>query len=156
MISGRLSLTASKSTAIVWKSNCFLLFIRLISFSWCLLYTRMIAEQACYRLMEKVCNPHGIKQRRDMLFWLDIGNSFQADASSFWVMPRSALASTSLQVIMSVTVFMSISISVFIYMHLQIQNYSGLFRYNNPTVLSVPKKGLMNEHGRIFWRNCSL
>ena len=22
----------------------------------------MIAEQACYRLMEKVCNPHGIKQ----------------------------------------------------------------------------------------------
>ena len=63
-----------------------------------------------------------------------------ADASSFWVMPRSALASTSLQVIVSVTVFMSISISVFIYMHLQIQNYSGLFRYNNPTVLSVPKK----------------
>ena len=58
----------SKSTAMVWKSNCFLLFIRLISFSWCLLYTRMIAEQACYRLMEKVCNPHGIKQGRDMLF----------------------------------------------------------------------------------------
>ena len=25
-------------------------------------------EQACYRLMEKVCNPHGIKQGRDMLF----------------------------------------------------------------------------------------
>ena len=39
-----------------------------ISFSWCLLYTRMIAEQACYRLMEKVCNPHGIKQGRNMLF----------------------------------------------------------------------------------------
>ena len=73
-----------------------------------------------------------------------------ADASSFWVMPRSALASTSLQVIVSVMVFMSISKSVFIYMHLQIQNCSGLFRYNNPTVLSVPKKGLMKEHGRIF------
>jgi hypothetical protein len=30
--------------------------------------------------MEKVCNPHGIKQRRDMLFCFDIGNSFQTDA----------------------------------------------------------------------------
>lgn len=138
----------------VWKFNCFLLFIRLISFSWCLLYTRMIAEQACYRLMEKVCNPHGIKQEGICCFDSILAIVFRlmpvADASSFWVMPRSALASTSLQVIVSVTVFMSISISVFIYMHLQIQNYSGLFRYNNPTVLSVPKKGLMKEHGRIF------
>ena len=62
-----------------------------------------------------------------------------ADASSFWVMPRSALASTSLHVIVSVMVFMSISISVFIYMHLQIKNCSGLFRYNNTTPLEQAK-----------------
>ena len=74
--------TGSRQNQQRWSENptVFLLFIRLISFSWCLLYTRMIAEQACYRLMEKVCNPHGIKQGTNMLFCFDIGNRFQTDA----------------------------------------------------------------------------
>ena len=55
----------SKSTAIVWKSNIFLLFIQIISFRGSLLNTRMIAEQACYRFVKKICNSHGVQQRRN-------------------------------------------------------------------------------------------
>ena len=70
-----------------------------------------------------------------------------AVASSFCVMPRSALASTSLQVMVSVpvTVFMSISISVFIYAYLQNQNNSGLSCYDNPIRSSVQKTGLTKD-----------
>ena len=60
----------SKSTAIVWKSNIFLLFMA---------YSR-----------EGICCFDSILA---MVFRL----MPVADASSFWVMPRSALASTSLQ-----------------------------------------------------------
>ena len=63
---------------------------------------------------------------------------------------ESALASTSLQVMVSVpvTTFMSISISVFIYAYLQNQNNSGLSCYDNPIRSSVQKTGLTKGHGR--------
>ena len=119
--------TGSRQNQQRWSENptVFLLFIRLISFSWCLLYTRMIAEQACYRFVKKSAILMAYSREGicccDSILAIVFRLMPVADASSFWVMPRSALASTSLQVIVSVTVFMSISISVFIYMHLQRQ-----------------------------------